>query len=62
MSRSRQPWLARLRYAYADTLVEADDLESALTWFHRTEAVDTQEITDAAQRAAEVEAALQASI
>ncbi|HNI70643.1 MAG TPA: tetratricopeptide repeat protein, partial [Marmoricola sp.] len=62
MSRSRQPWLARLRYAYADTLVEAGDLESALTWFHRTEAVDTQEITDAAQRAAEVEAALQASI
>ena len=30
----------------------------ALQWFHRTEAIDTDEITDAAARAAEVERAL----
>lgn len=54
-SRSRAPWVARLRYAYADTLVEADRLRDALEWFHRTEAVDAEEATDAAARAAELE-------
>lgn len=54
-SKSRAPWVVRLRYAYADTLLEAGRLEDALTWFHRTEAIDGEEITDAAARAAEVE-------
>lgn len=61
MSRSREPWLARLRYAYADALLEASRPEEALTWFHRTEAVDGHEVTDAATRAAEVEASIQAN-
>ena len=54
-SASRAPWVARLRYAYADTLLAAGRLQDALEWFHRTEAVDSEEITDAADRALEVE-------
>jgi len=54
-SQSRAPWVARVRYAYADTLVSAGRLRDALEWFHRTEAVDVEEITDAGARAAEVE-------
>lgn len=55
MSSSRKPWVARLRYAYADALVEAERLEEALTWFHRAEAVDSEQATDAGERAAEIE-------
>jgi tetratricopeptide (TPR) repeat protein len=54
-SQSRAPWVARLRYAYADTLLEANRAHEALEWFHRTEAIDVEEITDAGARAAEVE-------
>ncbi|MEO7943266.1 MAG: tetratricopeptide repeat protein, partial [Marmoricola sp.] len=54
-SKSREPWVARLRYAYADSLVEAGRPTDALAWFHRTEAVDAEGITDAADRAAELE-------
>ena len=54
-SKSRAPWVVRLRYAYADTLLEAGRETDALTWFHRTHAVDSDEITDAAERAAELE-------
>ncbi|RNM11075.1 tetratricopeptide repeat protein [Nocardioides pocheonensis] len=57
-SQTRAPWVARLRYAYADTLLAAGRPQDALEWFHRTEAVDTDEITDAAERAAEVERSL----
>ena len=41
------------------TLVEAARLQDALTWFHRTEAVDSESITDAAERAAELEKTLE---
>lgn len=57
-SQSRAPWVARLRYTYADTLLEAKRPHDALEWFHRTEAIDVDEITDAAARAAEVERSL----
>jgi tetratricopeptide (TPR) repeat protein len=57
-TQSRAPWVARLRYAYADTLLAAGRPREALEWFHRTEAVDAEEITDAAARAAEVERTL----
>ena len=43
LSKSREPWVARLRYAYADTLLAAGRPQDALTWFHRTEAVDGEE-------------------
>jgi hypothetical protein len=59
-SKSRDPWVARLRYAYADALVEAGRGTDALTWFHRTEAVDADRVTDAAERAAELEKTLDA--
>ncbi len=55
MSRSRAAWVVRLRYAYADTLVAAGREQDALTWFHRTHAIDSDQITDAAARAEEIE-------
>ncbi|HET8603703.1 MAG TPA: tetratricopeptide repeat protein [Marmoricola sp.] len=54
-SRTRAPWVARLRYAYADTLLATGRADDALAWFHRTEAVDPEHATDAAERAAELE-------
>lgn len=55
MSKSREAWVARLRYAYADALVEAGRTPDALTWFHRTEAVDPEGATDAGERARQLE-------
>jgi hypothetical protein len=54
-SKSREPWVVRLRYAYADTLEQAGREADALSWFHRTNAIDAEEITDAADRAAALE-------
>ena len=59
LSKSRDPWVARLRYAYADALVAADRPQDALAWFHRTEAVDAEHATDAAARASELEQTLE---
>jgi tetratricopeptide (TPR) repeat protein len=50
-SKSREPWVVRLRYAYADTLESAGRETDALAWFHRTHAVDSQDLTDASDRA-----------
>jgi tetratricopeptide (TPR) repeat protein len=57
-SKSRESWVVRLRYAYADTLEQAGREQDALTWFHRTNAIDSEEITDAAERAAQLESRL----
>ncbi|TQL67802.1 hypothetical protein FB381_1689 [Nocardioides albertanoniae] len=54
-NKSREPWVVRLRYAYADTLQEAGRDKDALTWFHRTYAIDSDELTDAAVRAETLE-------
>ena len=54
-SRSRAPWVARLRYAYADVLLAAGRDADALEWFHRTEAVDGEQLTDAADRVRELD-------
>lgn len=54
-SKSREAWVVRLRYAYADTLEQSGRTKDALTWFHRTNAIDADEITDAAERAAALE-------
>lgn len=54
-NKSRESWVVRLRYAYADTLQEAGRDKDALTWFHRTYAIDSDEITDAAVRAEALE-------
>ena len=47
--------MVRLRYAYADTLVSAGRSTDALEWFHRTHAIDPDDITDAEQRAEQLE-------
>ncbi len=54
-SQSRAEWVARLRYAYADTLLAAGRSTEAAEWFHRTVAVDAEEVTDAAERVAALE-------
>ncbi|WP_370250475.1 tetratricopeptide repeat protein [Nocardioides sp.] len=54
-SKSRHAWVVRLRYAYADALVAAGREKDALAWFHRTHAIDADEITDAAERAEDLE-------
>jgi len=54
-NKSREAWVVRLRYAYADTLQDAGRGKDALTWFHRTYAIDADEITDAAARAEALE-------
>jgi tetratricopeptide (TPR) repeat protein len=53
---SREDWVVRLRYAYAHTLEAAGRRDEALEWFHRTVAVDANEITDAPDRIAALEA------
>lgn len=55
MNKTRASWVVRLRYAYADTLEAAGRETDALTWFHRTHAIDSEEITDAAERAEQLE-------
>jgi hypothetical protein len=55
-SKTRADWVVRLRYAYADTLLAAGRTEDALEWFHRTIAIDSDEITDAEERVVALEA------
>ncbi|PUA78962.1 hypothetical protein [Nocardioides currus] len=50
-SKTRAPWVVRLRYAYADTLEVAGREADALAWFHRTNAIDSEQLTDASDRA-----------
>ncbi len=54
-SRSHAPWLARLRYAYADALLATGHREDAVEWFHRVVAVDSERLTDADARLVELE-------
>jgi len=54
-SKSRAPWVVRLRYAYADTLEAAGREQDALAWFHRTHAIDSEQLTDADERAEALE-------
>ena len=56
-SKTRADWVVRLRYAYADILLSAGRTEDAVEWFHRTVAIDGEEITDAAERVEELERA-----
>jgi tetratricopeptide (TPR) repeat protein len=49
-SRARGEWLARLRYAYADALLEVGRVVDARTWFERAAEVDPEGATDAAER------------
>lgn len=49
-STSRAPWVARLRYAYAEVLLALGDEQGARDWFARAADVDEQLTTDAAER------------
>jgi tetratricopeptide (TPR) repeat protein len=53
--RRLRPWSARLFYAYADALVDAQREEEAAEWFARAAAADRDGETDAAERYAELE-------
>jgi tetratricopeptide (TPR) repeat protein len=53
---AREPWVVRLRYAYADLLLKAGRREDAVEWFHRTAGIDGDQLTDAAERLEELEA------
>ena len=46
-------WVVRLRYAYADALYAAGRVDEARDWFAKCAAVDGDEVTDAALRAAQ---------
>jgi tetratricopeptide (TPR) repeat protein len=50
-----EPWTARLRYAYADALLEADRETEAREWFARAAEVDSEGVTDADDRLAELD-------
>lgn len=54
-SKNRSAWVVRLRYAYADILEAAGRETDALAWFHRTYAIDSDQLTDAAERAEALE-------
>jgi tetratricopeptide (TPR) repeat protein len=53
--RRLRPWSARLFYAYADALVDADREGDARDWFARAAAADRDGETDAAERYADLE-------
>lgn len=54
-SSSHQPWVARLRYAYADALLAAGRREEAREWFGRALESDHSGATDASDRLAELD-------
>ncbi|UNT00909.1 tetratricopeptide repeat protein [Streptomyces tubbatahanensis] len=54
-STSVQPWTARLRYAYADALLEVGREDEAREWFAKTLEADQSGVTDASDRLAELD-------
>ncbi len=50
-----EPWTARLRYAYAEALLESDREEEAREWFGRASEVDPEGLTGAGERLAELD-------
>ncbi|MGW2959475.1 tetratricopeptide repeat protein [Streptomyces sp. NPDC001220] len=54
-SNSVQPWTARLRYAYADALLEAGRVDEAREWFAKAVEADRDGSTDASDRLAELD-------
>lgn len=52
---TRVDWVVRLRYAYADLLLQAGRRDEAIEWFHRTAGIDGAGVTDAAERIEELE-------
>ncbi|WP_244502448.1 hypothetical protein [Streptomyces oceani] len=54
-SGSLQPWSARLRYAYADVLLEVGREDEAREWFAKAVEADQGGVTDASDRLAELD-------
>jgi tetratricopeptide (TPR) repeat protein len=54
-STSSQPWTARLRYAYADALLEVGREHDAREWFGKALEADQSGATDASDRLAELD-------
>lgn len=52
---SKDSWVPRLRYAYADALLAVDRVEEARTWFAKAAQADSEGLTDALDRVAELE-------
>jgi hypothetical protein len=50
----KDPWSARLFYAYADNLAAADRKDDAVQWFMHAAEADENDETDAAERASEL--------
>lgn len=50
-SKKQSPSLTRLRYAYANALEQIGRLEEARDWFVKTSLADSEDLTDAAERA-----------
>jgi tetratricopeptide (TPR) repeat protein len=54
-STANEPWVPRLRYAYADALLAAGREDEAREWFVKTIAVDPEGTTEAEERLAELD-------
>ena len=52
---SRQPWAARLFYAYAEALLAKGDEDGAITWFGHAASADVEGETDADERLSELD-------
>jgi len=52
---SRQPWAARLFYAYAEALLAKGDEDGAVTWFEHAASADLEGETDAEERLSELD-------
>ena len=59
---TRDPWSARLFYAYADNLEAAGRTEDAIRWFLNAAEADDDELTDAAERAVELGASFETDV
>ena len=55
---ARRPWAARLWYAYADALLDAEREDEARSWFEKAADVDLEGATDAAERVLELDGVL----
>ncbi|MGW4896401.1 tetratricopeptide repeat protein [Kitasatospora sp. NPDC004240] len=54
-SSSVHPWTARLRYAYAEALIAAGRGEEAREWFAKAAEADSDGVTNASERLAEID-------
>jgi len=57
----RDPWSPRLFYAYADALLAAGRVAEAREWFVNAAVADTDDVIDAVDRVAEIDAAADAA-